>query len=69
MLLAGNGHVRRDHGVPQLLAAAEPAARIVAVGFGEPGTPPAAYYDAWWVTPATERGDPCAGFTLPPSRG
>jgi uncharacterized iron-regulated protein len=33
VLLAGNGHVRRDHGVPVLIAAAEPGARVLSVGF------------------------------------
>lgn len=65
VLLAGNGHVRRDYGVPQIAAAAEPAARLVAVGFVEPGTD-AAPFDLLWTTAAATRDDPCAGFTLPP---
>lgn len=56
VLLAGNGHVRQDYGVPQLIRAVEPAARVVSVGFatlgevapGEAG----AYTYLWTVDPA-----------------
>ena len=67
VLVAGNGHVRIDHGVPQLLRAARPAARWIAVGFVEgdavaAGPQP---YTHLWVTPALARADPCAGFRMP----
>jgi len=67
VLIAGNGHVRLDHGVPTLLAALRPAARIVSVGFGEPGeVARAGTYRYLWITAApAQRDDPCAGFTLP----
>ena len=63
LLLAGNGHVRRDYGVPQLLAGLAPAARMLAVGFVEPGdvTVPD-LYDVTWTTPSPQRPDPCAGM-------
>ncbi|MFO1327465.1 MAG: ChaN family lipoprotein [Rubrivivax sp.] len=67
VLVAGNGHVRVDHGVPQLLRAARPAARWVAIGFVE-GDGPAQGpqpYTHLWVTPALTREDPCAGFRMP----
>ena len=69
VLVAGNGHVRLDHGVPQLLRAMAPQALLVSVGFGEPGTDAtAAPYDVLWITPGVERADPCAGFHMPPMR-
>ncbi len=60
LLLAGNGHVRRDYGVPLLLAQAEPAARVVSLGFGETGEDTAgAPYDYLWLTAPASREDPC----------
>jgi uncharacterized iron-regulated protein len=44
-LVAGNGHVRRDVGVPRHLAALRPEARIVAVGFLESDDPAEAVRD------------------------
>lgn len=68
VLVAGNGHVRLDHGVPVLLRRLRPAARVVVVGFGEPDWPLAdAPYHHLWLTPAVERADPCAGLRLPAS--
>jgi uncharacterized iron-regulated protein len=63
VLLAGNGHVRRDHGVPQIAAALQPQARVVSVGFGEFGTPtdPAAHHYVW-TTAQAAREDPCANM-------
>jgi len=73
VLIAGNGHVRRDHGVPLWLARQQPAARVVSVGFLEVDAaghrPPAeelGLYDLVWLTPRRERADPCAGFSLDP---
>lgn len=62
LLLAGNGHVRLDYGVGQLLRVVAPGARVLAIGFGEQGEaglPEAAVYTHYWRTPAVERGDPC----------
>ena len=74
VLIAGNGHVRRDHGVPLWLARREPAARVLSVGFlevdADGNAPPAAQravYDLVWVTLRRPRPDPCAGFSLPPA--
>jgi uncharacterized iron-regulated protein len=67
-LMAGNGHVQRDLGVPRILRAAVPRARVLAVGLLEreaDGALPAAAerrgYDLVIVTPRTPREDPCAG--------
>lgn len=62
VLIAGNGHVRRDLGVPQYLrAAGVPASQIVAIGYLEDADRDAPY-DFVQVTPRTPRDDPCAAF-------
>lgn len=64
VLVAGNGHVRLDYGVGQLLTALRPAARVASVGFAEAGDTDVASrpYTYVWVTAKAERKDPCAGF-------
>jgi uncharacterized iron-regulated protein len=65
VLLAGNGHVRRDLGVPRWLGAEAP--RVFALGLLEQGdtqTPPSAF-DVTRRTEAAERSDPCADFKVP----
>jgi uncharacterized iron-regulated protein len=65
VLLAGNGHVRRDLGVPRWLANEAP--RVFAVGLLERDdthTPPGAF-DATLRTDVAERPDPCASFKAP----
>jgi len=75
VLLAGNGHVRSDHGVPHLLAVLDPAALIVNVVFGETGGetgsdtsggPGSAPHETrathLWITPSVQREDPCLAF-------
>lgn len=71
VLIAGNGHIRRDYGVPQVLAALAPALSIQSVGFYEQGTDRAELikslagrYDFVWLTDQAERTDPCADFKL-----
>jgi uncharacterized iron-regulated protein len=66
VLLAGNGHVRRDLGVPRFLAAAGHAGTTLAVGFveetagtGEAGADGLGLYDWRVALPATPRPDPC----------
>ena len=61
VLLAGNGHVRRDYGVPQIAAALQPQARVISVGFAEFGMPvePRTHHYVW-TTARAEREDPCA---------
>lgn len=66
VLVAGNGHVRRDYGVPRFLPG-----RSLSVGFLEQGRVEsegaalALIYDYVWVTPAMSRDDPCLGLKLP----
>lgn len=63
VLLAGNGHVRRDIGVPRWLNAAGQA-RMLAVGFLETGGSPQRdkVFDAVVRTAAAQRDDPCIAF-------
>jgi uncharacterized iron-regulated protein len=79
ILIAGDGHVRRDVAVPVYL---DPGAgSVVSVGLVETeaderrepelsrrlaATPPP--YDFVWFTEATARDDPCAGFPAQPGR-
>lgn len=67
LLIAGNGHVRRDLGVPRWLASTL-AARCLVVGYLETGPqiPPGAF-DAVVLEAPVARPDPCAGFTAPPA--
>jgi uncharacterized iron-regulated protein len=67
VLLAGNGHVRNDVGVPAWLA---PAVRQRSVGIGmlENGEAGAEVYDHVITTAApAARADPCAGMRRPAS--
>lgn len=73
-LIAGNGHVRRDVGVPLYLPAGSP---VLSVGFVETrddepdprgyarGVAGEAAYDYVWFTPRQARPDPCAAFKGP----
>ena len=64
VLIAGNGHVRRDVAVPVYLqAAGVPASDIDAVAYLEPGSAtPAGGYDRVERATAPSREDPCAQF-------
>ena len=71
-LIAGNGHVRRDYGVPRFLTALVPAKTSVVVGFLErepdgalPSEAERAVYDVVWITERAEREDPCKAFRRP----
>ena len=69
VLIAGNGHVRRDIGVPRWLGAAL-SARALCVGFLETGdaAPPGAYDFIVYAPPAV-REDPCRAFAKARSSG
>jgi uncharacterized iron-regulated protein len=70
VLIAGNGHVRTDRGVPEYLRASRPGARSVSISFVEveKGAGDAAAYgadqpaDFLVFTPRLEDDDPCAEF-------
>lgn len=59
VLIAGNGHVRQDHGTGRLLREALPEARIVTVGFVEAPAAPVQPYDIAWLTDRPAREEPC----------
>lgn len=68
-LIAGDGHVRMDMGVPRLLRKLAPEKRMLVVGFVERGTDDAASgtaaarrYQVLVITPPAQREDPCAGL-------
>lgn len=63
LLLAGNGHVRTDIGVPLWLNAAL-RARSQSIGMLEEGDSTTAF-DSRVITPAQVRPDPCAGMRKP----
>jgi uncharacterized iron-regulated protein len=65
VLIAGNGHVRTDRGVPWYLARIRPTARTVSVALLEvrEGLDAAAAdlpFDYVWFTPRVDDRDPCA---------
>lgn len=64
VLIAGNGHVRRDLGVPHYLrVAGVPDSKITSVGYLEaPATAQGEPYDIVKITPAATREDPCEAF-------
>jgi uncharacterized iron-regulated protein len=62
VVITGNGHARRDWGVPALLARAAPDLSVLAVGQYEVEAEEAPPFDLWLVTEAAERPDPCAAF-------
>jgi uncharacterized iron-regulated protein len=62
ILLTGNGHARRDIGVPRHLTAAE-RVRVWSIGLIEAGSEDrAGFYDVAFLTPRHERADPCAAL-------
>ena len=63
VLIAGNGHVRTDLGVPRYLRAAGVApSDMAAIGYVEQGDADVAPYDARSIGPRAERTDPCAAL-------
>ncbi len=78
VLIAGNGHVRRDFGVPLQLAMRAPDRSVLAIGIVEvadgaaaaedyvaPAAGAAPRLDVAVFTPRTERPDPCADVAPP----
>jgi uncharacterized iron-regulated protein len=61
LLLAGNGHVRKDAGVPRWLSPAT-LARTESIGLLEDDAPDDGRYDRVLRTPAQPREDPCAAM-------
>ncbi len=67
VLVAGNGHVRQDYGVPQLLRAAQPSARVLSVGLvslGQLDGWDARPYSHLWVVDTTQPQRACGDDPL-----
>src|SRR5690606_30708878 len=65
-LLAGNGHVNRDVGVPHWLIASGSGEKFVATGYLEEGSEDERrHFDNAYLVPPAEREDPCDGFKAP----
>ena len=75
IVIAGNGHARRDRGAPAYIAAARADVTVAALGLLEtqaaatdwrdyagPGGDAAALYDYIWFTAPAPREDPCVAF-------
>jgi len=61
VLIAGNGHVRKDIGVPRWLNALEPKLNLRVIAFVEPDQLQGSY-DEIRKIPVQKRTDPCANF-------
>ncbi|WP_366191467.1 ChaN family lipoprotein [Meridianimarinicoccus marinus] len=63
-VIAGNGHVRKDWGIPVYLSHAAPEVTVLSVGQVERQgrLPDDAPYDLWILSAPAERDDPCAVF-------
>lgn len=63
VVITGNGHARKDQGVPSLLAHARPDLKVWSLGLTETGASmPAARFDAIASFPPASREDPCLAF-------
>lgn len=61
-VITGNGHARRDWGVPAVLAEVAPDLDVWVLGQTEDGRPLEGGFDAVKSAPKVERPDPCAAF-------
>jgi uncharacterized iron-regulated protein len=63
-VITGNGHARRDRGIPAVLALAAPELSVLSVGQIEAPAGAGQPFDLWLVTGTIDRGDPCAAFGI-----
>ena len=61
-VITGNGHARRDWGLPRMLARAAPDLTLVSIGQFEAPPEDDPPFDLWLVTTPAPRDDPCAAF-------
>ena len=63
VLITGNGHARKDWGVPYYLNRVAPDLQVHVIGQTEDDAPLEGGFDEMRSAPAVEREDPCAAFT------
>lgn len=61
-VITGNGHARRDWGLPAMLARVKPGVAVFVLGQGEGGLAPAGGFDLVLDAPEVARPDPCEAF-------
>lgn len=61
-VITGNGHARRDWGVPVYLARVAPDLSVEVVGQTEDGAPLSGVFDRVLSAPGVDRPDPCDAF-------
>ncbi|MFB9150988.1 ChaN family lipoprotein [Roseovarius ramblicola] len=61
-VITGNGHARRDHGVPVYLGRVVPGLDLHVLGQTEDGAPLAGGFDEVVSAPGVDRPDPCDAF-------
>ncbi|MEJ2001347.1 MAG: ChaN family lipoprotein [Maritimibacter sp.] len=59
VVITGNGHARRDWGLPSYIARVAPEVVVYALGQGEDGAVPEGGFDEVLDAPGVDRGDPC----------
>lgn len=61
-VITGNGHARRDWGVPALIARAAPEVSVFSLGQFEAAPEGDLPFDLWALSDPVDRPDPCAAF-------
>jgi uncharacterized iron-regulated protein len=61
-IITGNGHARRDWGIPAILAQAAPEVAVFTLGQFEAPPEGAVTFDLWAISDPVARPDPCAAF-------
>lgn len=62
VLITGNGHARRDWGVPAYIAQLRPDLEVLSIGQQEDGQGAPGGFDILLSAPAVDRPDPCEAF-------
>ncbi|MFQ5438448.1 MAG: hypothetical protein ACE5DK_06425, partial [Paracoccaceae bacterium] len=65
VVITGNGHARRDWGMPRALRTVAPEISILSIGQYELSVDDEPPVDLYLLTSAAEREDPCVGFVPP----
>lgn len=65
VVITGSGHADKAHGMPAMIALAEPEAKLVSLGQFEAPPDDPEDFDAVLLAPAPPREDPCAAFDRP----